>query len=112
MSFDRGTDKKRCGTWSMYKGTLLNHKKWNNGIYSHMNGPRDYHTKWSKSEREKQIPYDIHLCVQPKIWHKGTYPQNKNRLTDTENRPVFAKGQRGREGRTGSVRLADVNCYI
>ena len=24
-----------------------------------MNGPRDYHTKWSKSERERQILYDI-----------------------------------------------------
>ena len=24
-----------------------------------MNGPRDYHTKRSKSERERQIPYDI-----------------------------------------------------
>ena len=24
-----------------------------------MDGPRDYHTKWSKSERERQISYDI-----------------------------------------------------
>ena len=24
-----------------------------------MDGPRDYHTKWSKSERERQMPYDI-----------------------------------------------------
>ena len=24
-----------------------------------MNGPRDYHTKCSKSKRERQIPYDI-----------------------------------------------------
>ena len=24
-----------------------------------MNGTRDSHTKWSKSERERQIPYDI-----------------------------------------------------
>ena len=24
-----------------------------------MDGPRDYHTKCSKSERERQIPYDI-----------------------------------------------------
>ena len=24
-----------------------------------MDGPRDYHTKWSKSDREKQIPFDI-----------------------------------------------------
>ena len=24
-----------------------------------MNGPRDYHTKWSTSDREKQVSYDI-----------------------------------------------------
>ena len=24
-----------------------------------MDGPRNDHTKWSKSERERQIPYDI-----------------------------------------------------
>ena len=24
-----------------------------------MDWPRDYHTKWNKSERERQIPYDI-----------------------------------------------------
>ena len=24
-----------------------------------MDGPRDYHTKWSKLERARQIPYDI-----------------------------------------------------
>ena len=24
-----------------------------------MDGPRDYNTKWSKSEREQQIPHDI-----------------------------------------------------
>ena len=24
-----------------------------------MDVTRDYHTKWSKSERERQIPYDI-----------------------------------------------------
>ena len=26
---------------------------------SNMDGTRDYHTKWSKSDRERQIPYDI-----------------------------------------------------
>ena len=29
-----------------------------------MDGPRDDHTKWSKSERERQIPYNITY-----IWH-------------------------------------------
>ena len=34
-------------------------KEWNNVICSNIDGPRDYHTKWSKSEREREIPYDI-----------------------------------------------------
>ena len=34
-------------------------REWNNAICSNMNGPRDYHTKWSKSDRERQIAYDI-----------------------------------------------------
>ena len=41
-------------------GILLSHKKeWNNAIYSDMDGPRDCHTEWSKSDRERQISYDI-----------------------------------------------------
>ena len=27
--------------------------------YSNMDGTRDSHTEWSKSERERQMPYDI-----------------------------------------------------
>ena len=34
-------------------------KKWNNAVCRHMNGTRDYHTKWRKSKKERQIPYDI-----------------------------------------------------
>ena len=30
-----------------------------NAICSNMDGLRDDHTKWSKSERERQIPYNI-----------------------------------------------------
>ena len=49
----------------IYNGILLGHKKeWNNAICSNMDGPRDYHTKWNKSERERQIPYDITY-----MWH-------------------------------------------
>ena len=44
----------------IYNGILLSNKKeWNNAICSNMDGPGDYHTKWSKSERERQIPYNI-----------------------------------------------------
>ena len=34
-------------------------KKGNNAICSNMDGPSDYHTKWSKSDRERQILCDI-----------------------------------------------------
>ena len=45
---------------STYKGILLSHKKeWNNAICNNMDGPRDYHTKWKKSDRERQMSYDI-----------------------------------------------------
>ena len=44
----------------IYNGILLSHKKeQNNVICSNMDATRDYLTKWSKSERERQIPYDI-----------------------------------------------------
>ena len=40
-----------------HSGVLLTHKiQWNNAICSNMDGPRDYHNKWRKSERER---YDI-----------------------------------------------------
>ena len=34
-------------------------KEWNNAICSNMNATRDYHSKWNKSERERQIPYVV-----------------------------------------------------
>ena len=44
----------------MYNGVLLSHEKeQNNAICGNMDATRDYHTKWSKSERERQITYDI-----------------------------------------------------
>ena len=37
-----------------YNGILLSlSKEWNNAICSNMDGSRDYHTKWSKSDKDK-----------------------------------------------------------
>ena len=76
-----------------HNGILLSHKReWNTVICSNMGGPRDYHTKWSKSGRERQIPYDITY-----IWnlknkkYKWTYLQNRNRLTDIEYKLMVTK---------------------
>ena len=30
-------------------------KEWNNAIFSNTDGSMDYHTEWSKLERERQI---------------------------------------------------------
>ena len=38
---------------------ISHYKEWNNPICSNMDGPGDYHTKCSKSDREQQISYDI-----------------------------------------------------
>ena len=40
----------------IYNRMLSGHKKeWNNAIWSNMDGPRDCHTEWSKSDTERQI---------------------------------------------------------
>ena len=106
MSIDRWMDK---DVVYIYNGMLLSHKKeWNNAICSNMDGPRDYHSKQRKSDRERQTPYDITYMWSLKYewtsnmnfkyeWHKWTYLRNRNRLTDVENRLVVAKGE-GVEG--------------
>ena len=44
----------------IYNGILLSDKKEQNWVICrHVDGPRDCHTEWSKSEREKQISYNI-----------------------------------------------------
>ena len=43
----------------VHSGILFSHKKWNNVICSNMDATRYYHTKWVKSERERQILYNI-----------------------------------------------------
>ena len=41
-----------------HRGILLSHKEGNIAICT-MDEPRDYHTEWSKSDRERQILYAI-----------------------------------------------------
>ena len=79
----------------IYNGLLLSHKKeWNHAICSNIDGPRDYHTKWSKSDKRKTDIW-YHLCMKSKIRYKWTYVQNKNRLTDIEYKFMAIKGESG-----------------
>ena len=94
MSIDRGMDKE--DVIRIYNGILLSYKEeWNNAICSNMDGPRDYHTKWSKSDRERQMSYDITYMWNLKKWYQWTYLQSRNRVTDVENKLTVTKGERG-----------------
>ena len=48
-----------------------------------MDGSRDYHTKQSKSEKERQIPYDITYMRSLKYGPNKLFYKTE---TDTENR--------------------------
>ena len=50
--------KRMCYIYTMAYYSAIK-KKWNPDIYSDMERPRDYYTKWNKWERERQISYDI-----------------------------------------------------
>ena len=70
-SMDRWMDKE--DVVHIDTGILLSHKKGcNNAICSNKDGPRDDHTKWSKSEGERHIIW-CHLYVESKVWRIWTY---------------------------------------
>ena len=77
-----------------------------------MGEPRDYHTKQSKSERERQIPYDFTY-----MWNLK-YDRNEL-IYETEKdsqklrTDLWLPRQRWvREASIGSLGLADANYYI
>ena len=108
MSIDKQMDKE--DVIYVYNGISHSHKKeWNNAICSNMYAPRDYHTKWSKSERE-QILYNITYLIS-KIWHKWTYLQNWNRLRQRTGL-WLQRGWGVGEGWIGNLGLADANSSV
>ena len=49
-----------CVCMCIHIGILLSHKKeWNSAICSNVDGPREYYAYWNKSDRERQILYDV-----------------------------------------------------
>ena len=93
MSVNRGMDKE--DVLHIYNGILLSHyKEQNCAICRDVDGPRVYHTEWSKSEREKQTLHINANTWNLEKWYRGTYFQGRNRDSDKENRHVDT-GHRG-----------------
>ena len=63
----------------IYNVILLSHlKEWNNTIFSNMDGPRDCHTEWNKSDKG-EISYGI-----PYMWNiKGNYTNELTKEKET-----------------------------
>ena len=79
-------------------------------ICRNMDGPRDYHTKPSKSERERQIPYDISYTWNLKYDANEHFYETE---MDSQSTDLWLPRERTLgEGRMGSSGLADANYYI
>ena len=64
-----------------------------------LDGPRVCHTEWSKSDREREILYDItYMRNLKRNDNKWTYLQNRNRLTDLDNELMVTRGEGWGEG--------------
>ena len=105
---NRGKDKE--DVVCIYNGILLSHKKeWNWVICRDVDGPRDDHTEWSKSQREKQISYiNTYMCSLEK-WYRWSYLQSRNRNTDVEMRHMDTKEEGALVGGTGRLGLTHVH---
>ena len=60
-----------------------------------MDGPRNCHTEWNKSERAKQISYINAYMWNLEKWYTWSCLQNRNRDTDPENKHIDTKRGRG-----------------
>ena len=71
MSIDRGMDKE--DVVHVCNEILLSHKKEQNWVICRdVDGPRDCHAEWSRSEREKQIS-----CINAYMWNLKKNGTNK-----------------------------------
>ena len=66
-----------------------------------MDEPRNCHTEWSKLDRERQISYDIAYMWNLKKYVHLTYLQNRNGVTDVENKLMVTKGEKGGRNKLG-----------
>ena len=59
-------------------------------FWSNMDGPGDYHIKWSKSDRERKICMTLFICG---ILKKKTYLQDRNRVKDLKKEFMIIVGE-------------------
>ena len=110
MSVDRWRDKENVVC--IHSVILLSHKKeWNNAIFSNMDGPRDYHTKWSKSDKDKYHIISLMCRIERNDTNELIYTTKKDSQT-WKKKLWLPQGKGIREGWIRRLGLEDKNCYI
>ena len=94
--------------WPLHKNDMQIHevfhvflKLQNNAICSNMDATRDYHTKWSKSERERQILYNTTY-----MWNLKYSTNEPIYKTETDSQNRFVVAEEGRSGRDWEVEVS------
>ena len=97
-----------------YSGILLS--LWKEQIWvcsSGMDESKACYTKWSKSEREKQILYINAYIRSLEKWYWWTYLQGRNRNTDIEKRPMDPAGEgEGGTNWESSIETYNIHCHM
>ena len=94
----------------IYNGILLSHKKeQNNALCSNMDAIRDYHTK---SERERQMPYDITYIWNLKYGRNGPTYKTETDSQTWRTDLWFPTGRWDEVGWTESLGLVNANCCV
>ena len=75
---------------------VLHLKEWNNAICSNMDGSTDYHTKKSKSDKERQIACDITYMwnLKKKMRQVNICIKQKRRAHKLRKQTLVTKGER------------------
>ena len=89
----------RFQSWSaMFSITALNTSQECLNVCPNMDGPGNDHTKWSESDRERQISYDTTYLWNLKKNDINELIYKTNRSTDIKNKLTVTKGQKQEEG--------------
>ena len=76
-----------------------------------MDGPRDCPTEWSQREKDK---YHMTALTHEILKKKNgtTYLQNRNRITDVENKLMITKGQKAERDKFRDWELIYTHYYL
>ena len=95
----------------IYNGTLLSHKKeWNNAICSNMDGPRDYNTEWSKSEKDNYRMISLTRGIYKNMIQMILFPKQKE--THRHRKQTYGYQRGWKEGQSRGGRVGGTNYWV